>query len=76
MSDTPNLTHAGMDVTLAITTDDVAMISMDNGKPLISHSMEEISFASGGDSVSLLLYTVTYYLYFLIGMDTIGSDLI
>ena len=26
MSDTPNLTHAGMDVTLAITTDDVANI--------------------------------------------------
>ena len=71
MSDTPNLTHAGMDVTLAITTDDVAMISMDNGKPLISHSMEEISFASGGDSESSPLYTGILYLYFLIGMDTI-----
>jgi len=55
--------NAGREVTLAITTDNVSMTIMNSGQTLMNHSMEEISFASGGDAVSLYL-VLTFYLPF------------
>lgn len=54
LGDTPSLTHAGQDVTLTITTDNISMISLDSKRTILHHSMEEISFASGGDSVCVI----------------------
>ncbi|XP_067928866.1 SHC-transforming protein 1-like [Watersipora subatra] len=50
LSEPPNLTHAGHDVTLTITTDNISMVSLDTKRTILHHSMEEISFASGGDT--------------------------
>ena len=60
LSDTPNLTNAGQDVTLTVTTDNIHMVSLESQRTLLHHSMEEISFASGGDSVCLYLCYLFY----------------
>lgn len=64
LGENPSLVHAGQDVTLMITTDNISMLSLESRRTLLHHSMEEISFASGGDSVCTYIYhSVCTYLY-------------
>jgi len=53
----PRLEHAGSDVLLIITSTCLKMKSLDSGDIIAVHDMPNISFASGGDSVSGICIT-------------------
>src|SRR5271154_5790309 len=48
----PRLDHAGSDVHLTITSTCLKLTSLDTGAIIAVHDMPNISFASGGDTVS------------------------
>lgn len=54
LSDTPNMNRAGTDVILRVSSKFLSLVSLENNEIIAYHDMPKISFASGGDSVSIL----------------------
>lgn len=52
IADTPNLTNAGTDVYLNISSSHLVLTSVETSEIIANHDMPRISFASGGDTVS------------------------
>lgn len=52
IAETPNMTHAGTNVTLKVSSVNLSLTSLENNQVIAHHEMPKISFASGGDSVS------------------------
>lgn len=53
IADAPKMDYAGTNVNLNISSSRLTLTSLDNYKVIASHDMPRISFASGGDCVSL-----------------------
>ncbi|KAL1493433.1 hypothetical protein ABEB36_011489 [Hypothenemus hampei] len=53
ISDTPNMTYAGTNVTLKVSSVNLSLTSLDTNQVIANHEMPKISFASGGDSETL-----------------------
>ncbi|XP_066158651.1 SHC-transforming protein 1 isoform X2 [Euwallacea fornicatus] len=53
ISDIPNMTYAGTNVTLKVSSVNLSLTSLENNQIIASHEMPKISFASGGDSETL-----------------------
>ncbi|KAH1023279.1 SHC-transforming protein 4 isoform X1 [Dendroctonus ponderosae] len=53
IAETPNMTHAGTNVTLKVSSVNLSLTSLENNQVIAHHEMPKISFASGGDSETL-----------------------
>lgn len=53
LSDKPDMTNAATDVTLRVTSRLLSLVNIENNEVIASHDMPKISFASGGDTVSI-----------------------
>ncbi|XP_060536905.1 SHC-transforming protein 4 isoform X2 [Cylas formicarius] len=53
IAETPNMNHAGTNVTLKVSSVSLSLTSLDNNQVIAHHEMPKISFASGGDSDTL-----------------------
>uniref|UniRef100_U5EK51 Putative adaptor protein shc n=1 Tax=Corethrella appendiculata TaxID=1370023 RepID=U5EK51_9DIPT len=53
ISDCPDMTNAGTNVTLTVSSKFLSLISVDTGDIIAKHDMPRISFASGGDTDTL-----------------------
>lgn len=51
IAETPNLTNAGTDVYLNISSSHLVLTSVETREVIANHDMPRISFASGGDTV-------------------------
>lgn len=54
ISDTPDMEHAGTNVTLTVSSKYLSLVNVDTGEIIAKHDMPRISFASGGDTVRAL----------------------
>lgn len=52
IAEIPNMSHAGTDIYLNISSSRLTLTSLETGEIIKSHEMPRISFASGGDVVS------------------------
>lgn len=57
LSDTPNMTNAGLNAILRVSSKFLSLVNLESNETIAKHDMPRISFASGGDSVSLSLLT-------------------
>lgn len=55
LSDKPKMENAGTNVTLRVSSKFLSLISLETGDIIAKHDMPKISFASGGDPVSVRL---------------------
>lgn len=53
ISETPCMQHAGTNVIINVSSKSLNLVNTETGEIIVSHNMPRISFASGGDSVSL-----------------------
>jgi SHC-transforming protein 1 len=53
LGDQPDMKHAGANVTLSISSTGLHLSLLDTGQLIAKHDMPNISFASGGDPVSI-----------------------
>lgn len=53
LADSPNMNKAGTNVTLRVSSKFLSLVNMENNETIAKHDMPRISFASGGDSVSM-----------------------
>lgn len=53
LSDTPNMSMAGTNAILCVSSKFLSLVSLENNEVIAKHDMPRISFASGGDSVGL-----------------------
>lgn len=53
LSNKPDLTNAATDVTLRVSSKLLSLVNIENNEVIASHDMPKISFASGGDTVSI-----------------------
>uniref|UniRef100_A0A2M4BNW5 Putative adaptor protein shc n=2 Tax=albitarsis series TaxID=58233 RepID=A0A2M4BNW5_9DIPT len=53
ISDTPDMEHAGTNVTLTVSSKYLSLVNVDTGEIIAKHDMPRISFASGGDTDTL-----------------------
>lgn len=53
IADTPNMSHAGTNVTLKVSGANLSLTSLETNQIIANHEMPKISFASGGDSETL-----------------------
>lgn len=51
IAENPNMTYAGTNVTLKVSSVNLTLTSLENSQVIANHEMPKISFASGGDSV-------------------------
>lgn len=49
----PKMEHAGTNVSLNVSSSSLTLTSLETGQIVASHDMPRISFASGGDCVSI-----------------------
>lgn len=56
LGERPVMEHAGSNVNLTITSTALTLSVLESGQVVASHDMPNISFASGGDPVSTVLY--------------------
>lgn len=52
IASSPRMEHAGSNVSLTISSNNLKLTSLDSGQVIALHDMPRISFASGGDTVS------------------------
>lgn len=52
IAEVPNMSHAGANVNLNVSSSNLSLTSLDDNKVIACHDMPHISFASGGDCVS------------------------
>lgn len=63
LSDKPDMENAGTNVTLRVSSKLLSLVNLDSNEVIASHDMPKISFASGGDSVSIKMkYVVPFSL--------------
>lgn len=55
LADKPNMDNAGTNVTLRVSSKLLSLINIENNEVIASHDMPKISFASGGDTVCVVL---------------------
>lgn len=53
LSDKPDMENAGTNVTLRVSSKLLSLVNLESNEVIASHDMPKISFASGGDSVSI-----------------------
>ena len=53
IGDKPIMDHAGANVNLTVCSSSLILTAHDSGKVIAGHEMPRISFASGGDTVSM-----------------------
>ncbi|XP_055320275.1 SHC-transforming protein 1 [Sitodiplosis mosellana] len=53
LSDTPNMSKAGANATLRVSSKFLSLVGLENNETIAKHDMPRISFASGGDSETL-----------------------
>lgn len=53
LADKPDMSNAGINVTLRVSSKFLSLISLDTNEVIAKHDMPKISFASGGDSETL-----------------------
>jgi SHC-transforming protein 1 len=53
IAEVPNMAHAGANVSLNVSSSNLTLTSLDDSKIIACHDMPHISFASGGDCVSV-----------------------
>lgn len=58
LAEQPNMNHAGANVTLSISSKGLQLTVLDTGQLISQHDMPNISFASGGDPVSKIVFFV------------------
>lgn len=52
ISDKPIMDNAGTNVALTVSSRNLSLVSTESGDVIAKHEMPQISFASGGDTVS------------------------
>lgn len=57
LAEKPDMENAGTNVTLRVSSKLLSLINLENNEIITSHDMPKISFASGGDSVSIAIVT-------------------
>lgn len=57
LAEKPDMENAGTNVTLRVSSKFLSLINLENNEIITSHDMPKISFASGGDSVSIACHT-------------------
>lgn len=55
--------NAGTNVTLTVSSKFLSLVSLENNEIIAKHDMPKISFASGGDPVSLPLLIINLMFY-------------
>lgn len=53
LAEKPDLKDAGTDVTLRVSSKLLSLVNIESNEVIASHDMPKISFASGGDTVSI-----------------------
>lgn len=53
LSDAPNMNDAGTNAILRVSSKFLSLVNLESNQVIAKHDMPRISFASGGDSVSL-----------------------
>lgn len=54
IAEKPNMDHAGSNINLTISSCSLALTVLETGQIIAKHEMPRISFASGGDAVSII----------------------
>lgn len=65
IAEIPRMDYAGTNVSLNVSSSSLTLRSLDSGQIIASHDMPRISFASGGDCVSITVYVNTHKIYLL-----------
>lgn len=55
IADKPSMEHAGSNINLTISSCSLALTILETGQIIAKHEMPRISFASGGDTVSIVI---------------------
>lgn len=63
LADEPNMRYSGTGVNIIISGTEICMVAAKTNKVLTKHDLKKISFAYGGDKVSILSFNVMWLLY-------------